>query len=476
MNIYLFELDSVRNSEQEIAAGQNALFREIVLNGNTVILAYNQISDSAAFWTGLKDEATCKAIMELCRLGRIQVSLYAGQRTAAQYVLKHLEGCMHQFAEWKSGKHSTNQTFYFSLAPLDDYDGAVLEDVYHAIQYSDVQLLKEKALAKPAYAEKYTFLYRYVELILLLSRSETSNHQQKKDDMRSLMDYWEQVGRMQADAQEATETEKVLARGMAVLQRVSAGVSRKELQRRSVWYDLLNAEPDSEETNAAEAIIDLCYNYAVEDSVSGVEKRYASDDPDDFRRQFCTDMERYWDDALKGRHIFHRQDDARKNAQTEISVPAHLPDWTTALNLVRRNVKFARKHSQKAAPDIQGKTREERVMRQRKSWLKLSDRSMRYNLLLAGMYAAEFVVISYILNEVQEFVTGWLGAEVGIAGKLLLNFLSIVFFGLISSDLFSRFSLPDILETVGQIVDGVYENKILFELKKEDRAQNGGTN
>lgn len=48
--VYLFELDSVRNSKKEIQRGQQALFEEIVKKGNTVVLSFNQLTDSEAFF------------------------------------------------------------------------------------------------------------------------------------------------------------------------------------------------------------------------------------------------------------------------------------------------------------------------------------------------------------------------------------------------------------------------------------------
>ncbi len=41
--IYLFELDSVRKSNEECIKGREALFLEI-MNGNIVVLSYNQVS------------------------------------------------------------------------------------------------------------------------------------------------------------------------------------------------------------------------------------------------------------------------------------------------------------------------------------------------------------------------------------------------------------------------------------------------
>ena len=37
-SVYLYELDSVRNSKEEIQYAQEQMFREIILNGNQVII------------------------------------------------------------------------------------------------------------------------------------------------------------------------------------------------------------------------------------------------------------------------------------------------------------------------------------------------------------------------------------------------------------------------------------------------------
>ena len=44
--VYLFELDSVRKTDEEIIAGQAALYDEIVTNGNIVVLTYNQMVEA----------------------------------------------------------------------------------------------------------------------------------------------------------------------------------------------------------------------------------------------------------------------------------------------------------------------------------------------------------------------------------------------------------------------------------------------
>lgn len=53
--VYLFELDSVRKTDKEIIAGQKALYTEIVENGNIVVLTFNQLIDSRAFFMFIFD-------------------------------------------------------------------------------------------------------------------------------------------------------------------------------------------------------------------------------------------------------------------------------------------------------------------------------------------------------------------------------------------------------------------------------------
>ena len=57
-SVYLYELDSVRNSKEEIQYAQEQMFREIILNGNQVILTMNQLADSRAFLAAIENENT----------------------------------------------------------------------------------------------------------------------------------------------------------------------------------------------------------------------------------------------------------------------------------------------------------------------------------------------------------------------------------------------------------------------------------
>ena len=146
---YLFELDSVCNSTEEIEIGQKALFNALVRQGDIVVLSYNQLTDSAAFWAALKDEKVKEAMMEMCRNGRIRINIYAGQRTASEYIVKHIEKSISVLKKRKANtavRSEDEGQFYFSLIPIDPDEVEILEDLKRAILYSDLQLLREKAL------------------------------------------------------------------------------------------------------------------------------------------------------------------------------------------------------------------------------------------------------------------------------------------------------------------------------------------
>ena len=59
--VYLFELDSVRITDEEIIMGQKALYDEIVRNGNIVVLTYNQLVDSRGFFSLLSNQEIGRA-------------------------------------------------------------------------------------------------------------------------------------------------------------------------------------------------------------------------------------------------------------------------------------------------------------------------------------------------------------------------------------------------------------------------------
>ena len=143
--IYLFELDSARTSPEEIVRGQQALFREIVMNENQVVLTFNQLTDSLAFLCAISDPATYPHMLELFRLGVLKVSRFAPShpdgafvdtpkrvlRTASHYVQNAVERCL----------NDSNDSFLFSALPFQSQDKKLLTVLSYSLQYSDPSVL-----------------------------------------------------------------------------------------------------------------------------------------------------------------------------------------------------------------------------------------------------------------------------------------------------------------------------------------------
>ena len=106
--VYLFELDSVRNSKKEIQRGQQALFEEIVKKGNTVVLSFNQLTDSEAFLCAIRDEKAYEQMVQLFALGAIKISRYGDVRTPSQYIQNAIDKC----------NDSSKEEFLFSGLPV----------------------------------------------------------------------------------------------------------------------------------------------------------------------------------------------------------------------------------------------------------------------------------------------------------------------------------------------------------------------
>ena len=96
--VYLYELDSTRISPWEIDRGRKALYEEIVMRGNRVVLTFQQLTDSKIFLELLKDKKDFEIITSLFENGALRLSEYCDPHTgkricsASQYLQNALEG------------------------------------------------------------------------------------------------------------------------------------------------------------------------------------------------------------------------------------------------------------------------------------------------------------------------------------------------------------------------------------------------
>lgn len=402
--VYLFELDSTRTSPEEIVRGQQALFREIVINENQVVLTFNQLTNSLAFLCAISDPATYPHMLELFRLGVLKVSRFAPPcpdgafadspkrvlRTASHYVQSAVERCL----------NDSNASFLFSALPFQSQDKKLLTVLSYSLQYSD-----------PSVLDAYWKTFRFPG-----EDGFEGEHQAQK-----LRDYVKRY------------VEMILPQAHALLitLRQTMFGANHSINNRSNWYDELIQMGPEPPVLLAEAVVDLCYNYTMEASISGIDRRL---DTASFWEDFLCRLRLYWKDGKQGIHQFQKGDLCTLTAHEA----QKLPPWGAGLRLLKATAPKGG-----AAAVLGEATAHPKGQR---GWYFRIGCSLLKQLWTATVYSALFLGTSYILDLTE----GWLseqGAQVQLSG-LFLSLLNIVLFGLLGSLVSVMFGLPDILENM----------------------------
>lgn len=126
--VYLFELDSVRKTDEEIIRGQKALYDEIIVNGNVVVLTYNQLVDSRAFFSLFGNEEYQKNIINLFKNGAIRISQYGDTRSLVQYLINSVDA---------------DKEFIYSALPVKFSQKHLLALIKRSLMYSDLSEIYE---------------------------------------------------------------------------------------------------------------------------------------------------------------------------------------------------------------------------------------------------------------------------------------------------------------------------------------------
>lgn len=203
------------------------------------------------------------------------------------------------------------------------------------------------------------------------------------------------------------------------------------INNRSNWYDELIQMGPEPPVLLAEAVVDLCYNYTMEASISGIDRRL---DTASFWEDFLCRLRLYWKDGKQGIHQFQKGDLCTLTAHEA----QKLPPWGAGLRLLKATAPKGG-----AAAVLGEATAHPKGQR---GWYFRIGCSLLKQLWTATVYSALFLGTSYILDLTE----GWLseqGAQVQLSG-LFLSLLNIVLFGLLGSLVSVMFGLPDILENM----------------------------
>lgn len=444
--VYLYELDSVRNSQKEIEIGQQALFEEIVKKGNTVVLSYNQLADSEAFLYAVKNPDTYGEILKLFSLGVLKVSRYGEITTPSKYIQNAIEKC----------NAPDPNSFLFSGLPVRCTEKELLAEIQKALQYSDTEILKtlcDKA-NKTKEKKRLEYIRRFVQMILIMSLDSSSGNPAKTSPKKSFTEFLELIYSVIAQ-NNITKQYPSMPAAIKILKDIEADIRNTPdgnalIQNRTIWISRINNLENTEAACLAEAIIDLCYNYTVEDSIYNVSKRYNSNSTS-FQYDFLKCLEDYWAIYQEDRHIFHTGDN---DTPQMYEIP--LPPWDTAIRIIAEDQKLE-KHRKTAFPSPTGTLCEMNCTKEQKLWNKHIAHQMLSRLKTAFIYIFVFCGINYIMGLIQENF-------LGLFNSLILNEIiqvcgttvfATIIFGIIGSLISKWFHLPDILESVQSIGIGI---------------------
>lgn len=480
-NVYLFELDSVRNSKKEIEIAQKSLYREILLNGNNVIITFNQLSDSQFLLTLLNSDEHYEMLMKMFRHGYLKVSMFRSVseidaneeiRTASSYMQDALTKAL-----------TKNEAYHFSGTPISKEDTYLLNEIRRALKNSDPELLTEdienleKAkdfsidnineaedyinnkgsdFLKEAFENYKTkngktldfiendikrlhLFYKYVRLILLVSQQKLAHTTSLR--VKEGRDFISNINRAvdnftsnkcKYDDKEFKDLYDVAIKDI--------DSNRKEKKNnRSRWYTTCIEESHQTNIDALaleEMIIDICYNFTCQFSISGIDSEELINDEDKFCDKYFKELYAYYLTYKNHSHSIHS---VIEKVDEDLK-PLQDIEWDVAYDIRRDVESYCESKPQKA----------------NKPWHKLVIKTQLWNT-LASVFSMVFVFV--LVNLCLDAITGVFESinfiseilDNGLAHIILYFLIAIpetIIFGLLSSKLSDALNVIDILDIV----------------------------
>lgn len=351
--VYLHELDSVRNTTKEIELAHKVLYEEIMGNGNTVVLSFNQVTDSKAFLSLIFADyfKNYEHILTLFEHGALKVSRYKTNpnsyrfkgthlhdheteievRTPAQYLIAALADNI------SKAENANGSGYIFSALPIQSRDIVSIRTIYRAFVYSDPEIIRtlfrpqdyptaeqKKCLPKDDKEKdrKIEQIYQYTKFILEISKMQSSanpcisdtTYRYRLDDFilhtliadkDKIASHLDNYAFDTALFEDAIQTLNAALDNFAHTGTASQSVN---INSRSVWYAYFqNNSSGSDAQILAKALIDIAYNYVVESSIHHVSKHYNPQNKNSLQRDLAKRICSYWNEYQMGIHPAHAQ-------------------------------------------------------------------------------------------------------------------------------------------------------------------------
>jgi len=253
--------------------------------------------------------------------------------------------------------------------------------------------------------------------------------------------------------------------------------SPKLLCSRSNWYHHLRnlwdrAEAENEVSRReaiafAEAMIDICYNFTIEESISIV---LDHDIEAELLKAMQKELEIYWQDIVSGVHIPFC-DEKRYVESMEQSIFDTIEktdvfrDFQKADIVISDNIhqkKHKKKHKRELHYEVLEGENSENMRRQQKRWIGDILKGIAWNIVIAVFYIAVFVFINKIMGLAQSLFEDTFQR----LAQLTTEIVSIIVFGIVNSVIAACTHVPDILDSIIRIGCSIRDLHYILQAKR----------
>jgi|GEM_PF-778404 len=507
--VYLFELDSACNSKKEIINAQYILFKEILFKGNKVVLSYNQLSDSKVFFKMIENDKIYEHLLELFRLGYIKISQYKRSdneevRTASQYIQSAIKKCK---------KEKNNEDAYIFSVMSISKQKEELDKIEKSLQYSDITILEDELKkienklqqkeieTDESHMEKeklrWKNIIKYIKMIFLLSTENLAKNSSVTYETPKIFEivekiisfYYGKETKLKGYTNREIETINLLNtnnnkgfnqlnQATKILSEIYDSIKNEDgKNNRSFWIKKI--EEDKKKKNIeiekayllAELIIDLCYNYTVEMSISGVHTEYilntnvkkAIHDLE-FKKTFEKKLIQCYISYEENEHVYNQN---KNNLGIELE-EVHLKndkeilesEWHTAIRILKEVKKF------KINEEIEKK---EKIIEN--TWLKILIRYFVVMFSTTFSYILLYFFTESIINKFQDIFLQTVNFTSIFLEFGIKTIFSILVFGIFGSLISKFLKLPDILESIQNIWYGFKDLKVMYKFYKNFKKE-----
>lgn len=369
--VYLYELDSVRDTDEEIITGQKAIYREIVEYGNTVVLTFNQFVDSRGFFSLFDGEEYRNNLISLFEKGCIRISQYGDTRTLVQYLLNSIEESKQfiysalplKFTQRRLTALLRRSLAYSDLSEIQSYlkgtigGESAIRELFEEVHDGTVT---ESSLSKGEMMEILTNLYHLLSVVLRLSpEPQIYICPKNPEELHGFhfRDY------LHAAMLLSYPQDPLWNRAVRCLQAIisisgnNRSVYLRELKQ--AYEEQKTADPVSAQSERlaycyAEAIVNLCYNYACEASICNTSKHYCIAEilhPENgmpsSQADFRLRLEETWHGGINAAHRFLKEE---SNVFLEFKDVDRIPNFRRAIRLLSYGKK-SREDADRVAQD-----------------------------------------------------------------------------------------------------------------------------